>query len=197
MRFGILVFDEVEVLDAFGPFEVLSVAKRLHAHRVEGEPIAICLVSAYPDRSQVVARGGLRFTADATIADAPEFDVLIVPGGVTTAVENDPATIAWISERASTPVIASVCTGAFLLAAAEILIDQTVTTHWEDQAGLAARYPRLTVVDGPRWVRAQNIYTSAGISAGLDLALHLVGLIAPDLPARVAKQMDYEWRGVP
>ncbi|MFT4126005.1 MAG: DJ-1/PfpI family protein [Gordonia sp. (in: high G+C Gram-positive bacteria)] len=194
MRFGILIFDDVEVLDACGPFEVFCVAARLRAREMPEDSVTVTLVSAYPDRAVVVARGGLRLTADVTIADAPEFDVLVVPGGVTTEVERDRAVIAWIAARATTPTVASVCTGAFLLAAAGILRSGPVTTHWEDQAELVARHPRLTVVDGPRWVRQGSVYTSAGISAGLDLALHLVGLIDRSLPPRVARQMDYAWQ---
>lgn len=117
-----------------------------------------------------------------------------MPGGVTAAVERDARVIDWIAARAGTPTIASVCTGAFLLAEAGVLTDQRVTTHWEDQAALAERFPRLDVVDGPRWIRQGEVYTSAGISAGIDLALHLVDRIDDGLGARVARQMDYDWR---
>ncbi len=193
-RIGILVFDEVEVLDACGPFEVFSVARRLQLREAVPAPIEVTLVSAYPDRDVIVARGGLRLIADVGIDAAGGFDVLVVPGGVTTAVESDAGVIGWIAGRASTPTIASVCTGAFLLAEAGILTNQSVTTHWEDQAELQARFPALDVVDGPRWVEAGDVFTSAGISAGLDLALHLVARIDPGLAPRVAHQMDYEWR---
>ncbi|GAA2236890.1 DJ-1/PfpI family protein [Rarobacter faecitabidus] len=194
MHIGILIFDEVEVLDACGPFEVFSVAARLQGKDRDPEAIKVTLVSAYPERAVVVARGGLKLTADTTIADAPPFSLLLVPGGVTAEVERDPRVIEWIAERSSTPIVASVCTGAFLLAEAGILTNQTVTTHWEDQAELAARYPGLTVVGGLRWVQQGRIFTSAGISAGIDLALHLTGLADPGLPTRVARQMDYAWQ---
>ncbi|WP_407444569.1 DJ-1/PfpI family protein [Rhodococcus sp. (in: high G+C Gram-positive bacteria)] len=205
-RYGILVYDDVEVLDAFGPFEVFSVAARLSAGSPRGSAGAV-LVSAYPDRSIVTARGGLRVCTDVSIATAPEFDVLLVPGGVTKVAETDPDLRAWIAARSSTPVaarsstpvvarsttpiIASVCTGAFLLAVAGVLTDHRVTTHWDDLAELARRFPELTVLDGPRWVHDRGIYTSAGISAGIDLALHLVSLVDDDLALRVARQMDY------
>lgn len=193
MRFGILIFDEVEVLDCCGPFEVFSVAARLRAREEADGPITVTLVSAYPERTTVAARGGMRITADATIADAPDFEVLVVPGGVTARVEQDTAVTGWIASRASTPTIASVCTGAFLLAQSGILTEGAVTTHWEDQADLAERFPQLIVIHGPRWVQQGRLYTSAGISAGLDLSLHLIGLVDPTLPARVARQMDYAW----
>ncbi|WP_448060456.1 DJ-1/PfpI family protein [Cellulomonas hominis] len=187
---GILVYDDVEVLDACGPFEVFSVAARISPAPT---PFRVVLVADQTDRP-VRARHGLRLLADHGIADAPDLDVLLVPGGVTTAVEEDAAVVGWIAARRQTPVIASVCTGAFLLARAGILTDQTVTTHWEDQAELTARYPALTVVDGPRWVRAGDVFTSAGISAGIDLSLHLVGHLAgTELAVRTARQMDYDW----
>jgi transcriptional regulator GlxA family with amidase domain len=196
MQVGILVFDEVEVLDACGPFEVFSVASRVRD--AGDDPITVSLVGAIPGEASVTARGGLRLLVDRTIADAPPFDVLIVPGGVTTAVERDAAVVAWIRDRASTPTVASVCTGAFLLAEAGLITDHVVTTHWEDQAELADRYPELTVIDGERWVGGGGLYTSAGISAGLDLGLHLVAeLVSPERAARTARQMDYAWQRQP
>lgn len=192
--FGILAFDDVEVLDACGPFEVFSVAARLLGREPEPTELIVTLISAHPGRSSVVARGGLVLGTHASLEEASDLDLLLVPGGVTDAVERDARVIDWIAARAGTPTIASVCTGAFLLAEAGILTDQRVTTHWEDQAALAERFPRLDVVDGPRWIRQGEVYTSAGISAGIDLALHLVDRIDDGLGARVARQMDYDWR---
>lgn len=195
MQIGILAFDEVEVLDACGPFEVFSVAARLLGREPDGPSLTVTMISAHSGRSHAVARGGLVLGTHAGLDDAPDLDLLLVPGGVTDEVERDARVIDWIAARAHTPTIASVCTGAFLLAEAGILTDQQVTTHWEDQAALAARFPALDVVDGPRWIRAGDVYTSAGISAGIDLALHLVDRIQDGLGARVARQMDYDWRG--
>jgi transcriptional regulator GlxA family with amidase domain len=195
MKVGILVFDEVEVLDACGPFEVFSVASRIS----DGEPpFEVILLGADPDAAHVTARGGLRLLVDHTISDAPALDLLVVPGGVTTAVEQDARVIGWLAERAATPVVASVCTGAFLLAGAGILTDQDVTTHWEDQAELARRFPALNVVAERRWVGGGSLWTSAGISAGLDLSLELVATLAGrELAIRTARQMDYAWQQDP
>lgn len=195
-HYGILVYDDVEVLDACGPFEVFSVAARL-SHGTDHEIAGATVVSAYPDRPDVTARGGLRLLTDVSIADAPEFDVLLIPGGVTDRVEQDEAVVSWIAGRAGTPVVASVCTGAFLLAHAGVLTDHRVTTHWDDQSELARRFPALTVLPDPRWVCDRGVYTSAGISAGLDLALHLVSLVDHELAVRVAQQMDYRWQKSP
>ncbi len=185
---GILVFDEVEVLDACGPFEVFGVAGR-----ISPGPIGFDVTMIAVDQP-TVARHGLTIVADHTLEDAPALDLLIVPGGVTDAVEHDDRVLAWLRDRADTPTIASVCTGAFVLAEAGLLVDQRVTTHWDDVDALRERFPTLSVVDGPRWVRSGDRFTSAGISAGIDLALHLVGVLAgPDLAIETADRMDYAW----
>jgi transcriptional regulator GlxA family with amidase domain len=191
---AIVVFDEVEVLDCCGPFEVFSVANRVAAGRGEAEPFVVRMVAA--DR-EVVARGGLVLRAHATIDEDPPVDVLVVSGGVTDEVEKDARVTGWISglrPRLTT----SVCTGAFVLAEAGVLTDQSVTTHWEDQAALAERWPALTVLADRRWVRDGDVLTSGGISAGIDMALHLVEVVAgPALAEATARQMEYRWNDDP
>lgn len=192
---GILVFDEVEVLDACGPFEVFSVAARPRVAATGTATFTVVLIAASRTQTRVRARGGLVLTADHTLSDAPELDLLIVPGGVTSAVESDADVIDWIAQRRTTPTLASVCTGSFLLAVAGILTDQEVTTHWEDASELAQRFPALRVTDRARWVGGDGLYTSAGISAGLDLSLHLVATLSTTAHAQAtARQMDYAWR---
>lgn len=199
-RLGLLLFDEVEVLDACGPFEVFSVANRV-ATRSEAEPpFEVVLVAAGGQDDdgapRVRARGGLRLGADVRLADAPACDVVLVPGGVVDAVAADPAVLAWLQRcRPDAEVVASVCTGAFVLAAAGLLDERPVTTHWEDLDDLRAAHPELHVVGDVRYVDHGDLATSAGISAGLDLALHLVArLVGPELATATARQMDYAWR---
>lgn len=188
-RVAILVFDEVEVLDCCGPFEVFSVANRV-AERTGAAPFVVSLVAT---THEVVARGGLVLRAHATLGSAPEVDLLLVASGVTDAVERDPAVIDWITGLRPR-ITASVCTGAFVLAEAGVLTDQRVTTHWEDQTALAQRWPALTVEPGRRWVRDGDVFTSGGISAGIDLALHLVEVVAGrELADATAHQMEYRW----
>lgn len=191
MQVAILIFDDVEVLDALGPFEVFSVASRLRP--VGAEPFEVVLVAR--DKNTVTARGGLKLTPDSTFDDNADYDLLIVPGGVTDRAEADAQTVGWITvQAAKSRLVASICTGAFLLAKAGILTDQTVTTHWEDAAALAARYPALTVSENVRWQNAGNIYTSAGIAAGIDLSLHLIEVMTTaERAERTARQMDYRW----
>jgi transcriptional regulator GlxA family with amidase domain len=194
---GLLLFDEVEVLDACGPFEVFSVATRVAARDRPDRPapFAVTTVAVGPTPT-VRARGGLPIVADVLLADVrTEFDLVVVPGGVTTAVEADPAVLAWLGRAAgSARTVASVCTGAFPLARAGLLDGQPATTHWEDLAELRARFPAVRVVDGVRWTDTGRVATSAGVSAGIDLALHLVARESDEaLAVATARQMDYPW----
>ena len=194
-RVGIVVFDEVEVLDACGPFEVFSVASRVarRTHPDRPAPFRVATVSV-GDGREVTARGGLRLLADHTLDDAPGFDVVMVPGGVTAAVETDPRLLAWLrSARGGSDLIASVCTGAFVLAEAGLLAGP-VTTHWEDVDELRRRFPHLDVEDDARYIDLGDVATSAGVSAGIDLSLAIVGRYAgEDLAVATARQMDYPW----
>jgi len=192
-RVAILLFDNVEVLDFAGPYEVFTTATR-----VAQQPVfEVMTVAAEPDA--VRARAGLVVRADYALHAHPPVDLLIVPGGVVTAALASPALIDWIAEVASqSRLTASVCTGAFLLAKAGVIDTQTVTTHWEDIADLRAGWPSLRVVDGVRWVDQGRIVTSAGISAGIDMSLHLVERCAGREQAlRTARQMDFDWTGNP
>jgi transcriptional regulator GlxA family with amidase domain len=189
-RVGLLLFDEVEVLDACGPFEVFSVASRI----ADVPPFEVVTVSAEPGLT-VHARGGLPIVAHRMLADALPVDVAVVPGGVVDRIERDDAVLRWLRNAAAhAEVVASVCTGAFPLAAAGLLHGLTATTHWEDQEELRRRYPQVTVVDGVRFLDHGRIATSAGVSAGIDLALHLVARFAGERHAvATARQMDYPW----
>ena len=193
-RVGILVYDEVEVLDVAGPFEVFSVASRVAARRRPGAapPFEALLISR--DGAPVRARAGFVMTAHRSVEDAPP-DVLIVPGGVQDGVERDPSVLRWIRGAAGhAEVVASVCTGAFVLAAAGLLDGLVATTHWEDAPDLAERYPTVTVDPEARWLDHGSVATSAGISAGVDLALHLVSRFEGEELARAtARQMEYRW----
>lgn len=192
---AIYVFDDVEVLDFSGPFEVFSVANRL-AER-DGASMPFRVVTVARDNPAVTARGGYRFVASHTIADAPAIDVLIVPGGVVDGELAHADVIDWIRRvDTKTEITASVCTGAFVLAAAGLLAGRAATTHWEDIDDLARRHPDITIVNDVPWVDEGPVVTSAGISAGIEMSLHLVGrLTGPDLAIRTARQMQYTWTG--
>jgi transcriptional regulator GlxA family with amidase domain len=171
---------------------VFTTASRVHARTAPGEPL-FEVVPVASRSGTVRARAGLELVPAATLAGAGAVDVLVVPGGVVDDVRTDRALLAWLAHTAATArVTASVCTGAFLLAEAGIVTSGPVTTHWEDLADLAAAFPALDVVGERRWVRQGNVFTSAGISAGIDLSLHLVEVLAGrELAVRTARQLDY------
>jgi putative intracellular protease/amidase len=192
---GIFVFDQVEVLDFAGPYEVFTTASRVSRklHPERPEPFQVSLVGA--GGTAVRARAGLLVQPDHGYDDHGPIDVLIVPGGVVTAALDDSATLAWIGRAAAAAQLtASVCTGAFLLARAGLLNGKAVTTHWEDIDDLKAMFPGLEVRAGLRWVDEGAIVSSAGISAGIDMSLHLVERLAGRaLAEATARQMEFDW----
>jgi transcriptional regulator GlxA family with amidase domain len=192
---GIFVFDEVEVLDFAGPFEVFSTATRiaLRAGPDSAPPFRTSVIAA--DAGHVRARGGLRVVPDAEFSNHPALDVIVVPGGVVTAELGRPDVLAWLTNAAARATItASVCTGAFLLARCGLLDGRRATTHWEDAADLRTMFPAVTVIDGVRWVDEGEVVSSAGIAAGIDMSLHLVARLAGhELAKRTARQMEFDW----
>ena len=189
-KVGIIVFDNAEVLDVMGPYEVFSVAGRIS----EPSEFRVVLISDSEEKS-VTLRHGLRILTDKNIYEDQEFDLIIVSGGITTGAEQNKKLLEFLAkskERGTS--IASICTGAFILAEAGLLGKKRVTTHWEDQKELQNRFPDLTVIPNQRWVESEGIFTSGGISAGMDLSLHLVQVLSDRaLALRTAKQMEYNW----
>ena len=187
---GILIFHEVEVLDLAGPFEVFGITE------TGGEkPFHVWTVS---ERDELIrARNGLQVKANFTFGNCPVPDILIVPGGYgAEKIEiQNPVTLHWIAEQnLSTEITASVCTGAFLLAKAGVLTNQRVTTHWMDVGDLQSAYPALRVEKDVKFVDEGRIVTSAGISAGIEMSLHLVARICGmETAVTTAKRMDYRW----
>jgi transcriptional regulator GlxA family with amidase domain len=189
---AILLFPEVEVLDFAGPFEVFSVASRIH-RGTEHRPFRVSTVAA--ERMPVPARHGLPVIANYSFEEQPRADVLIVPGGIVDQPLGDAKTLAWLSAATREAALtASVCTGAFLLARIGLLKGRKVTTHWEDIPELRATHPDLTVVEDVPYVDGGRVVTSAGISAGIDMSLHLVSRILGVAAAQAtARQMQYDW----
>lgn len=192
-RVGILVFPEVEVLDFCGPFEVFSVVRLDEdRRREEPSPYEVRLLARTLD--PVVATGGLKVLPDATLDAAGPLDILVVPGGWgTRALLRDDSLIAWIASHGpTTPLIASVCTGAVLLGQAGLLDGREATTHWRAIDWMRSLFPHVTVRDDLRVVDTGPIVTSAGISAGIDMALAIVARHHGDPVARAtARHMEY------
>ncbi|MDQ0571683.1 transcriptional regulator GlxA family with amidase domain [Variovorax paradoxus] len=197
LRVRILAYDGVEALDFAGPFEVFTTASRISQRLNPGAkaPFEVASVALASDGQPVRARAGLRLLADHHVTANPEADVLIVPGGVVDSPMASPATLRWIAEcAAGAQLVASVCTGVFLLAKSGVVTREAVTTHWEDIADLREQFPSLDVRQDVRWVDSGRIVSSAGISAGIDMSLHLVERLAGRaLAERTARQMDYAW----
>ena len=194
-RVGIYLYDDVEVLDFAGPFEVFSTATRVKSRLQPEAPIPFEVITIHEHTRPIKARGGLVVIPDYKITNHPPIDVLIIPGGVVTAELDRDALIDWIRRTASNSTItASVCTGAFLLGKAGLLQGKVATTHWEDIPDLRTMFPDTLVQTQMRWVDTGHIVTSAGISAGIDMSLHLVArLESEDLAVRTARQMEYDW----
>ena len=188
---AILLFPEVEVLDFAGPFEVFAVASRITR---DGAHPAFRVRTVAADRP-VPARHGLAVTPHACFSDRQAVDVLIVPGGIVDQPLADAATLDWVGAAARQAVLtASVCTGAFILAKLGLLDGQAATTHWEDVPELRRDYPAIRVLEDVPFVDEGAIVTSAGISAGIGMSLHLVGrILGQDAARRTARQMQYDW----
>lgn len=187
---AVLLFDGVEVLDFAGPFEVFSVAGR----RDGLDPFRVYTVaeSARP----VLARNDLSVNPRYTIEDCPAPDILVVPGGFGTRREmHNPVILQWIQRvAAGNEITFSVCTGALLLGRAGLLDGQRATTHFGALRELEEAAPRATVAANVKVVDNGRIVTSAGISAGIEAALHLVGrLMGTEHAIETARYMEYDW----
>ena len=143
----------------------------------------------------MTARYGLRLYPDFGFKECPPFHVAIVPGGLVDDARSCRHVRGWIEEAAARcEIVASVCNGAFLLAEAGVLDGRRATTHWEDAEDLRESFPKVELLNAV-WCDEGDIVTSAGISAGIDMSLHLVGrLVGEDLARRTALQMAYDWR---
>lgn len=165
----VVLFDGVQSLDVTGPVEVFTGAGKVTGGR-GGYPLRTAALGTAPVRTT----SGLTLVPDATLAEAPTPHTLLVPGGQGTR-RPDPALIAWLRENGPRAErLVSVCTGALLLAEAGLLDGRRATTHWAVCDHFARTYPRVEVDPDPVYVRDGHIATSAGVTAGIDLALALV-----------------------
>lgn len=190
INIGIYIYDNAEVLDFAGPFEVFSTASRFLKKK---EKINVYLISE--NNNLVKARGGFNISANFDFINCPHLDVLIISGGIHLEEMKKKNVIHWIKEKSKRALItASVCTGSFLLAKAKVIKKHDVTTHWEDLKDLKDSFPKLNVIKNRRWVEDGNIITSGGISAGIDMSLYLVSKLQNEqLAMDTARQMDLMW----
>ncbi len=193
---AIYLFPDVEVLDFAGPYEVFTTANRVFKRQNPEAEDLFRVFTVARDPNLVRARAGLEVRPDFTIQSHPIVDVLVVPGGVITAELKRTEVIHWIADQhPKNTLTASVCTGVFLLAKAGLLHGKSATTHWEDIADLQLMFPELSVQENRRWIDEGSVITSAGISAGIDMSLHLVERLAGRaLSLATARQMEVEWQ---
>ena len=192
---GIVLFEHVEVLDFTGPYEVFTAARPDEAKRRE-EPSPFTVHLAAETDGPVATAAGMRVLPDCTLADCPRLDILCVPGGWGTRREiGNPALLAWLRQRAAqAELVTSVCTGSMLLGAAGLLDGRRATTHWRSLDWMRASFPRVEVVADRHVVEDGNLLTSAGISAGIDLALRVVSRCCGEPVARAtARHMEYPY----
>lgn len=191
---AILLFDEVEVLDFCGPFEVFSVA----AHTVKPAAFNVATVAQKP--GPITARNGLSVNPRYHFGNCPTPQILLIPGGQGTRSEvNNVALLEWIRETAaSAELVLSVCTGALLLGKIGLLDGLEVTTHHGAFDLLRQVAPRASICPDRRFVDNGRILVSAGIAAGIDMSLHVVArLLGTETARKTAEYMEYPWETGP
>ncbi|MDF9558911.1 DJ-1/PfpI family protein [Bacillus tropicus] len=186
---GIFLFNDVEVLDFAGPFEVLSVTEA-------NEEKTFTVYTVSQNGEMITARNGLKVQPDYSIEDLPPIDILLIPGGKgvrENEVKND-IIINWIRQQMKeVKLMTSVCTGALLLAKAGLLDGLKATTHWASIQTFKKDFPNVEVMENVKFVDEGHIITSAGISAGINMSFHIVkNLLGVEIAEETAKSMEYD-----
>lgn len=184
---AVLIYDGVELLDFAGPTEVFTAAGDFSAFRV---------YTVAATHQPVLSQGVVKVTPDYAIADAPLPDILVLPGGNSGVVLRNAAVMAWVDKvmKRNTTLSMSVCTGAFILAQLGLLDGKAATTHWGSLQALRDDYPKISVKSDVRFVDSGRVVTTAGVSAGIDGALHVVQRLLGDEAARdTARYMQYDY----
>lgn len=183
---AIFIHEGVELLDFAGPGEVFAAADRGRAFRV---------YTVAASKDPVTSQRFVKLTPEYTLSDCPKPDVIVLPGGATAVPLKDSKVIDWINSASEdAEVVQSVCTGAFLLAKAGLLDGKEATTHWESIERLRSAAPKAKVYADRRVVDNGKIVTAAGVSAGIDASLHVVGrLLGEQVAKDTARYMEYHW----
>lgn len=190
---GILIFPKVEVLDFAGPYEVFSVTRLNEERRREEAPLFEVKLIA-ENLEPIEAAGGLRVLPNYGLDNCPPLDVLVVPGGWGTRKEiNNQRLIDWIAARGKeVETLSSVCTGSMLLGRAGLLEGLRATTHWRSLDWMRESFPATKVETAMHVVEDGRVFTSAGISAGIDMSLRVVARYYGESVARAtARHMEY------
>ena len=185
---AILLFDEIEVLDFAGPFEVFAVTDELRGYATFN------VFTVAENIGTIRARNGLKVIPDYARESCPSPHVLIIPGGFgTRALLHKPALLEWVRQKAGrAELVMSVCTGSLVLGQAGLLDGLRATTHHDCLELLRTTAPRAEVVANERFIDNGRILTAAGISAGIDCSLHVVErLLGADAATQTARYMEY------
>jgi transcriptional regulator GlxA family with amidase domain len=182
---AIAVYDDVEILDFAGPMEVFTAAGH-GAFRV---------FTVAPTHAPVLSMGVLTVHPDYSVEDSPAPDILVLPGGDSRGFSRSAPAMEWARKVAAVDELSmSVCSGAFILAKLGLLDGRAATTHWAAVPGMKRAFPRVQVQTGVRFVDTGRIVTTAGVSAGIDGALHVVQrLLGDDVAWETARYMQYVW----
>lgn len=188
---AVLVFPGVELLDFAGPLEVFSSARVSS----ESRDRLMDVFTVAESLDAIRCNNPVTIVPDFTLEQCPPADILVTPGGIgtRTAIER-PHLVDWIARAAAKAEVAtSVCTGSFLLAKAGVVAGRPVTTHWASIERMRADFPELKVEEDVRWVDAWPVVTSAGVSAGIDMALYVLSrLYGPDVARATARGIEYD-----
>jgi transcriptional regulator GlxA family with amidase domain len=189
---AIVVYEGVELLDFAGPGEVFAAAADIGS--VGGQP-AFRVYTVATSKAPLTSQGFLKILPDYTIDDAPRPDLIVVPGGQSATLTNDARFMAWARKTfEGAEVSISVCTGAFVLGKAGVLDGRTATTWFGAVERLRKAVPGATVQEGRRFVDQGRVVTTAGVSAGIDGALHVVArLLGREVADQTASYMEYRW----
>lgn len=189
---AIVVYDGVEILDFTGPAEVFAAASGRGAN---GQERAFNVYLVSKTRTPIVSQGFIDVTPDYSIADSPKPDIIVLPGGGSESVIKDPEWLAWVKTSAeNADHVLTVCTGAFIAGKLGMLDDHDVTTWYLAVPDLTKQFPKARVQPGRRFIDNGKVITTAGVSAGIDGALHLVArTLGRYVADRTAEYMEYAW----
>jgi transcriptional regulator GlxA family with amidase domain len=193
---AVVLYEGVELLDFAGPGEVFSAAANFGA--VDGKP-AFRVYTVATTKAPLTSQGFLKVVPEFSIEDAPAPDLIVIPGGNSSTLTNDARFMAWARKAfKGAEVSMSVCTGAFVLGKAGLLDGRSATTWFGATEKLRTAVPGTTVQEGRRFIDQGPVVTTAGVSAGIDGALHIVArLLGRDVAEKTAQYMEYRWSPEP
>ena len=193
---GIFIFDNVEILDFTGPYQVFSSVRLSRESRADiyNIPAPFYTFTVSEKEKEIITSGGLKINSTYNFKNCPKLDVLIIPGGIgTRKLLKNKIVLDWICSNKNVPIVASVCTGVLLLAKNGMLNSKQATTHWGAYTLLNSIDPTINIIKNKRYV-FDKYYSSSGVSAGIDMTLHIIEKIyGKNIAKNTAKYMEYQY----